>query len=90
MSSVAFQRLTNKKEKQLYKILGIESSPSTQLIANMQSKINNPIFKLSIADYEVMCGNEIMIRIMSKVIGCKEKQLKKFCKYINVFSENIK
>jgi len=26
---------------------------------------------------------------MSKVIGCEEKQLKKFCKYINVFAENI-
>ena len=41
-------------------------------------------------DYEAMCGNKMMVRMMSKVIGCEEKQLKKFCKYINVFAENIK
>jgi len=40
-------------------------------------------------DYEAMCGNKMMVRMMSKVIGCEEKQLKKFCKYINVFAENI-
>ncbi len=40
-------------------------------------------------DYEAMCGNKIMVRMMSKVIGYEEKQLKKFCKYINVFKENI-
>ncbi len=31
----------------------------------------------------------MMTKMMSKVIGCEEKQLKKFCKYINVFAENI-
>jgi len=41
------------------------------------------------ADYEIVCGNKIMINMMSKVLGCEEKQLKKFCKYINVFKENI-
>jgi len=90
MSSGALHRLTEKKGKQLSKFLGIDSVPSTRLIANMQARINNPIFKLSIEDYEAMCGNKRMIRMMSKVIGCKEKQLKKFCKYINVFAENIK
>jgi len=89
MSSDALKRLTEKKGKQLSKFLGIDSVPSTQLIANMQSRINNPLFELSMTDYEAMCGNKIMVRMMSKVIGCEEKQLKKFCKYINVFAENI-
>jgi len=89
MSSGALHRLTEKKGKQLSKFLGIDSVPSTRLIANMQSRINNPLFKLSMTDYEDMCGNKMMVRMMSKVIGCEEKQLKKFCKYINVFSENI-
>jgi len=89
MSSDVLRRLTEKKGKQLSKFLGIDSVPSTQLIATMQSRINNPLFKLSMTDYEAMCGNKIMVRMMSKVIGCEEKQLKKFCKYINVFSENI-
>jgi len=89
MSSNALQRLTNKKGDQLSKILGINSGPSTRIISDMQVRINNPLFKLSMADYEVMCGNKMMVKMMSKVIGCEEKQLKKFCKYINVFKENI-
>ena len=56
----------------------------------MQAIINNPLFKLSMTDYEAMCGNKMMVKMMSKVIGCEEKQLKQFCKYINVFNENIK
>jgi hypothetical protein len=47
MSSDALKRLTEKKGKQLSKFLGIDSEPRTQLIANMQSRINNPLFKLS-------------------------------------------
>ena len=90
MSSGAQHRLMEKKGKQLSKFLGIDSVPSTRLIATMQARINNPLFKLSMTDYEDMCGNKRMIRMMSKVIGCEEKQLKKFCKYINVFAENIK
>ena len=90
MSSGALHRLTEKKGKQLSKFLGIDSGPSTQLIATVQSRINNPLFKLSMTDYEVMCGNKMMVRMMSKILGYEEKQLKKFCKYINVFSENIK
>jgi len=89
MSSGALHRLTERKGKQLSKFLGIDSVPSTRLIADMQSIINNPLFELSMTDYEAMCGNKMMVRIMSKVIGCEEKQLKKFCKYINVFAENI-
>jgi hypothetical protein len=86
----ALVRLTKKKGDGLSKFLRINSSPSTQLIANMQKRINNPLFKLSMTDYEAMCGNNIMIKLMSKVVGCEVKQLKKFCKYINVFKENIK
>ena len=89
MSSDALRRLTEKKGKQLSKFLGIDSVPSTRLIATMQSRINNPLFELSMTDYEAMCGNKMMVRMMSKVIGCEEKQLKKFCKYINVFAENV-
>jgi hypothetical protein len=89
MSLSTLHRLTEEKSKQLSKFLGIDSVPSTQLIANMQSRINNPLFKLSMTDYEDMCSNKMMTKMMSKVIGCEEKQLKKFCKYINVFAENI-
>ena len=65
------------------------SLPDTNVIAKIQHKINNPLFELSIADYEAMCGNKMILKMMSKVLECDEKQLKKFCKYINVFKENI-
>ena len=90
VSSGALKRLTNKKGTELSKFLGIDSGLSTSLIANMQARINNPLFRLSMTDYEAMCGNKMMLKMMSKVIGCNEKQLKKFCKYINVFKDNIK
>ena len=66
------------------------SGMDTQVIANIQNRINNPLFSLKIADYELMCGNKVITKMMSKVLECDEKQLKKFCKYINVFKENIK
>ena len=84
------KRLNDNRENELSKILELNSlSFSTQLIAIMQSRINNTLFKLSPNDYKVICGNKMMINMMSKVIKCDAKQLKKFCKYINVFIENI-
>jgi len=65
------------------------SGPDTRVIRNIQNRINNPLFSLTIDDYELMCGNKIITKMMSKVLECEEKQLKKFCKYINVFKENI-
>ena len=83
-------RALQKEGDKLSKLLGIDSGPSTKIIATMQSRINNPLFRLSMTDYEDICGNKMMIKLMAKVIDCEEKQLKKFCKYINVFAENIK
>jgi len=65
------------------------SGPDTHVIRNIQNRINNPLFSLTIDDYELMCGNKIITKMMSKVLECEEKQLKKFCKYINVFKKNI-
>ena len=65
------------------------SGIDTNMIRNIQERINNRLFNLSIADYELMCGNKMISKMMSKVLNCDERQLKKFCKYINVFKENI-
>jgi hypothetical protein len=102
--STKLKEVTNKKTKILEKIFQLNnnssivshsgrhsssSGPETRVIANIQERINNPLFELSIADYELMCDNKMASKMMSKVLGCDEKQLKKFCKYINVFKENI-
>ena len=44
------------------------SEIETRVIANIQEKINNPLFNLTIADYELMCSN----KMMTKVINHKE------------------
>ena len=65
------------------------SEMNTQVIANMQNRLKVKLFKLTIDDYELMCGNKTITKMMSKVLECDEKRLKKFCKYINVFKNNI-
>ena len=89
MSSDVLRKLTEKKGKQLSKFLGIESVPDTRFIIKIQEKIKNPMFKLSMNDYEMLCGDKTMTKLMTKVFDCDVKQLKKFCKYINVFKDNI-
>ena len=86
----SLKNLTKNKADELSKIVGIDSVPSTQLIAIMQNRLNNPLFKLSIADYEKICGNKMIIKMMSKVLSCEKKHIDKFCKYINIFKDNIK
>lgn len=95
------REVAEKKSKILSKILKIDSKsletrrsssssgPDTIVIEKMQDRINNPLFELSIADYELMCGNKKLLKMTSTVLECEERQLKKFCKYINVFKENI-
>ena len=102
--STRLKEIAEKKSEILSKILRINpktlqthtarvssssSEMNTQVIANMQKRINVPLFNLTIADYELMCGNKTITKMMSKVLECDEKQLKKFCKYINVFKENL-
>jgi hypothetical protein len=99
--STKLREIADKKGDILSKILKINrskssisshsssSGPETRVIANIQERINNPLFELSITDYELMCGNKMVSKMMAKVLECDEKQLKKFCKYINVFKENI-
>lgn len=89
-TNTALHRLTKEKGNELYKFLGIDSGvPSTQIIADMKKRQNNPLFKLSIEDYQQLRENNVMKRMMAKAIGCDIKQFNKFCKYVNVFIENI-
>ena len=97
------KKLPSNRTKIISKILNIDDLPvkssigsrsnssemDTRVIYNIQARINNPIFNLSIKDFEDMCGNKMIIRMMSKVLGCEVKRLNKFCKYINVFKDNI-
>ena len=81
--------VVERKAHVLSKMLRVNSAPDTSVIAKMRDRLNNKLFELSIADYELMCGNKMLLKMMAKTLKCDEKQLKKFCKYINVFKENI-
>jgi hypothetical protein len=99
--STKLREIADKKGDILSKILRIDrgkspisshsssSGPKTRVIANIQERINNPLFDLSITDYELICDNKMVTKMMAKVLEFDEKQLKKFCKYINVFKDNI-
>ena len=91
--------LTNKKAARsniLGKILRINSnrsssSPDLELIRKMRDRAqtDNPMFRLSIADYEFMCKDEMTLGIMSKLLDTDKKKLRKICKKIHIFLENI-
>ena len=89
------------KAKTLSRILRIDlpaqtkksssSSPDIELIKTLKDKIDteNPLFKLSIEDYELMCKNNMLFNMMVKVLGTDKKNLKKICKKIDILKENI-
>jgi hypothetical protein len=43
------------------------SGIDTRVIRNIQNRINNPLFNLTIADYEFMCCNKMITKMMAKV-----------------------
>jgi hypothetical protein len=93
-------REIKKKVKELSEILRISkpvqsssSSPDIELIKTFKEiiDINNPLFKLSIEDFEKMCKDENTfdkkVNELKKYI--EEKKLKKICKNIQIFKDNI-
>ena len=69
-----------------------EFSPiSPQFIKDLKDKtlLQNPLLKLSIDDYKLMCNNKTILNMMSIALNKPKAKLAKFCKYISVFEENI-
>jgi hypothetical protein len=83
----------------LEKILGINrssqlnksSSPDIDLIRNLNERVHtdNPLMRLCIDDYELMCSNKMVFNMMMKVLDTDEKKLRKICKKIHIFKEYI-
>jgi hypothetical protein len=85
-----------------------ESSPDIELIKTLKEKIDidNPLFRLSMEDFEKMCNNEYTFNIkvdslyielykdkdidLNKALKRRFiKKLKKICKNIQIFKDNI-
>ena len=64
---------------------------SPEFIKDLRDKIllENSALKLSISDYQLMCNNKTILNMMSIALNKPKAKLKKFCKYISVFEENI-
>ena len=50
---------------------------------------DNPLFKLSIEDYENICKDESIKVIIAKALNINIKSLTAFCKNVNIFKDNI-
>jgi len=64
---------------------------SPEFIKELKDKtlLENSALKLSINDYKRMCSDNTVLSIMAKTLNKSEAKLKKFCKFITVFEENI-
>jgi hypothetical protein len=67
------------------------TSPDIELIKTLKEKIDmdDPLFRLSIEDYELMCKNNVLFNMMVKVLGTDNKKLTKICKNIHILKEYI-
>jgi hypothetical protein len=83
----------------LSRILGIRqstqlnksSSPDIDLIRKLNERVHtdNPLMRLCIDDYELMCRNKIVFNMMMKVLGTDNKNLRKICKKVHILKEYI-
>ena len=64
---------------------------SPELIKDLRDKtlLENSALKLSISDYQLMCRNNKVLNMMSIALNKPKAKLKKFCKHMSVFEENI-
>ena len=64
---------------------------SPELIQELKDKtlLENSALKLSISDYQLMCKNNKVLNMMAIALNKPKAKLKKFCKHMPVFEENI-
>ena len=89
------ERIINKQA-----IAAASSSPDLEVIrklkdlshashASRTSLADNPMFLLTMEEYEYMSDNEMTLSIVAKMLKIDIKKLKKICKQIHIFIENI-
>lgn len=96
------QKQAENKSKTLSKIFRItspeelnnsssSSSPDLELIRKLKEKVHtyDPMLRLSIDDYDLMCKNKMVFNMMARVLKTDAKKLRKICKHLGTFKENI-
>ena len=95
------QKQAQNKSRTLSKILGVSSpeelnklsshSPDLELIRKLKDKAqtDDPMLRLSMEDYELMCKNKMVFNMMVRVLKTDAKKLRKICKHLGTFKEYI-
>lgn len=95
------QKQAQNKKKTVSKIFGINlsdgmnksssSSPNIDIIKKLKERVltDDPMLRLSITDYELMCKDDKTLDIMSTILEVDKKKLKKICKYLDIFKTHI-
>jgi hypothetical protein len=95
------QKQAQNKKRTVSKILGINlsdelnksssSSPNIEIIKKLKERAvtDDPMLRLSITDYELMCKDDKALEIMSTIFEVDKNKLKKICKYLDIFKTHI-
>jgi hypothetical protein len=95
------QKQAQNKKRTVSKILGINlsdgmnksssSSPNIEIIRKLKNRAltDDPMLRLSITDYELMCKDDKTLEIMSTLLEVDKNKLKKICKYLDIFKTHI-
>lgn len=94
------QQQAQNKNKTVSKIFGINlsdelnkssSSPNIEIIRKLKERAltDNPMLRLSITDYELMCKDDKALDIMSTLLEVDKNKLKKICKHLDIFLKYI-
>jgi hypothetical protein len=96
ITNIAFTTITNKKKspdidliKELKARYDNNLQKEDQDIPLKERVRDNPLFRLSIEDYENMCEDESIKIIIAKALNINIKSLTVFCKNVNIFKDNI-
>lgn len=95
-----FQQQAQNKNKTVSKIFGINlsdelnkssSSPNIEIIRKLKDRAltDDPMLRLSITDYELMCKDDKALNIMSTLLDVDKNKLKKICKHLDIFKKYI-
>jgi len=96
IANIALNTITNKKNSPDIDLI---TKLKERYDNNLQKGVNdkslkeriedNPLFRLSIENYENMCKDESIKVIIAKVLNIDIRSLTAFCKHIQIFKDNI-
>lgn len=80
----------NEKATRIYKVITNEpKSPDSNLIEKLKKLKDDPFLKFSIDDYDLICKNQMIKRMMARALNTEVSKLNAICKKIHIFKKYI-